>query len=195
MERWYTLYTKPRAEYQVRTVLQERDIQTYLPEIELPKAAKGCDRKPFFSCYMFARVDLKTISISSIQWIPGLRRVVSIDGWPVPLADEVINLIRYKLGQVEANGDQPLYPFKVGDTVRITTGPFQDMLAIFDKPTTSAERVQVLLDILGQASRVQVNAIDLEQVPDGTEIPLAKRPRRTRGRGRRVKGISWSSSD
>jgi transcriptional antiterminator RfaH len=144
---------------------------------------------------MFVRVDFETISLSSIQWIPGLRRVVSIDGWPVPMADEVINLIRHKLGQVEANGDQPVYPFKAGDTVRITTGPFQDMLAIFDKPTTSAERVQVLLDILGQASRVQVNAINLEQVPAGTEIPLAKRPRRTRGRGRRVKGISWPSSD
>jgi hypothetical protein len=30
MEQWYTLYTKPRAEYQVKTVLQERDIQTLI---------------------------------------------------------------------------------------------------------------------------------------------------------------------
>lgn len=194
MEQWYTLYTKPRAEYQVKTVLKERDIQTYLPEIRLPAADKGCDRKPFFSCYMFARVDLETVSLSSIQWIPGLRRIVSIDGWPVPLADEVINLIRYKLGQGEANGHQPAFPFKPGDTVRITNGPLHDMLAVFDKPLTSGERVQVLLDILGQSNRVQVSPRDLERVSGGTEQPLTKRPRRTRGRGRRIKGISWSSS-
>jgi hypothetical protein len=30
MEHWYTLYTKPNAEYQVAASLQERGLQTYL---------------------------------------------------------------------------------------------------------------------------------------------------------------------
>jgi len=70
--------------------------------------------------------------------------------------------------------------------VRITDGPFRDMWAIFEGPTTPSQRVQVLLTILGHARRVQLEPADLEKVPTGAEGPIPKRPRRTRGRGRRI---------
>ena len=186
MEQWYTLYTKPNAEYQVAVALQQRDIQTYLPEIEVVKARRGRKHAPFFPCYLFARVDFTLTKLSSVQWTPGLRRVVSFGGRPVPLPEAIIDLIRGKLGEIEAAGGRPVHPFKPGDTVRITEGPFRDMLAIFEGPTRPAQRVQVLLSILGHASRTQVDPDDLEKASPGAEAPMPKRPRRTRGRGRRL---------
>jgi transcription antitermination factor NusG len=191
MEYWYTLHTKPNAEYQVVAALQERQIQQiYLPELVSPKVLKRRERKPFFPCYLFAKVDLATVGLSLIQWTPGLRRIIAFDNQPVPLADEVIDLIRYKLGEIEAISGWPQHTFQPGDTVRIARGPLQDMLAIFDRPTTSSRRVQVLLAILGHSSRVQIDVADLEKVSPSPETPTLKRSRRTRGRGRQINNLT-----
>jgi hypothetical protein len=60
------------------------------------------------------------------------------------------------------------------------------MLAIFEGPSTPSERVRVLLTFLGHARRVQLSAADLEKAPPKSQLPASKRPRRTRGRGRRI---------
>ena len=194
MEAWYTLHTKPNAEYQVKTALQQRGIQTYLPEIESPKARKGRKYKPFFPCYLFCRVDFEIVGFSDIQWIPGLRRIVAFGGHPVSLPDEAIKLLRHKLSEFEARGEPPSHLFKRGDLVRITEGPFRDMLVIFDGPTTPARRVQVLLDILGQASRLYIPTANLEKASAAEAQTLtSKRPRWTRGRGRQIRRTSWQS--
>lgn len=186
LEQWYTLYTKPNAEHRVVAALQKRGIETYLPEIESSKTHQGRVEKPFFPCYLFARFDFETTGLLLVQWTTGLRHVVALDNRPVPLADEVIDLIRSKLGEIEANGGRPAHTFKSGDTVIIADGPFRGKLAILDGPATPTRRVQVLLDILGHANRVQVDVTDLEKAPASAEVATPERPRRTRGRGRRI---------
>jgi transcriptional antiterminator RfaH len=183
MEQWYILHTKPNAEYQVVKALTQCQIHTYLPEIKLPKTRQS--HKPFFPCYLFARIDFSLVAVSSIQWTAGLRRVVVFGSEPTPLPDEVIELIRHKLGEIEAAEGWLAHVFKAGETVYITNGPFKDMLAIFDGPTRPARRVQVLLNILGHASRVQVEVDDLAKALTGAEVTF-KPPRGTRGQGRKI---------
>lgn len=188
MEKWYTLHTKPNAEYQVATVLQRQGLETYLPELEWPKTTQQRGKNnPFFPCYLFLKIDFEFVSLSQVKWTPGLRRVLTFGERPAPVANEVIDLIRRKLGEFEAGGGWPGHTFKPGDRVRITDGPFRDMLATFEGPTTPSQRVQVLLDILGHTSRVQVDPADLAEAPPGPETPGSKRPRRTRGRRRGIK--------
>jgi transcriptional antiterminator RfaH len=194
MEQWYTLYTKPNAEYQVAATLRGRGVQTYLPEVDSRKGSQGRGRAPFFPCYLFVSLDFKAAGLSGVQWTPGLRRIVAFGDQPVPVADEVINLIMCKLGEIEADGGWPAHSFKPGDTVRITDGPLQGLLAIFEGPTTPAQRVRVLLTILGHASRAQVCVTDLEKVSPGLEVPPPRSPRRTRGQGRRIEKQSFSLS-
>lgn len=187
MEQWYTFHSKPNAEYQVVAALRERGIQTYLPEIKTVQTASSPSVKPFFPCYLFGKIDFENVSITQIQWTPGLRRIITFDDYPTPIPNEIIELIQKKLSEFESTLEKPTYSFKKGDTVQITDGPFQDMLAIFNGPVTVAERVQVLLNILGQASRVQVEVSQLKEVPSALANTEIKQPRRTRGRGRRIK--------
>ena len=192
MKQWYALHTKPYAEYQVRSALQQRKIQTYLPEIATVQAGNLRSKKPFFPCYVFSRMDLEAISIRHIQWTPGLRHIVSFDDKPASLPDQIIELIQRKLGDFNISKGLPVHSFKPGDTVRITNGPLSDLHAIFEGPTSANDRVRILLDLLGQASRVQIDVADLEKVSDEDKQPKQKPPRRTRGGGRRIK--YWQAS-
>jgi transcriptional antiterminator RfaH len=188
MEHWYTLHTKPNAEYQVAASLQERGLQTYLPETKSPKARRGWERRPFFPCYVFVKIDFERVGLSRVRWTPGLRRVVAFDDRPAPLPDEVIDLIRRKLdGPNAAAGGWSAHTFRPGETVRIADGPLQGLLATFEGPATPAQRVQVLLKFLGHARRTWVQTSVLEKAPSDAEAPAHKRSRRTRGRARRIK--------
>lgn len=185
MKQWYTLHTKPNAESQVEATLRQREIESYLPEFVSLRAGKQRKTEPFFPCYLFMRVDLAIVAASQWQWIPGLRRILSFDGAPAAVPDSVINLIRRKVDELNANGRFAKRPFEPGDRVRIVEGPLRDMVAIFDGPTTAGQRVQVLLDFLGRANRVWVDVNQLEKFSH--KDPHAKRPRRTRGHGRFVR--------
>ncbi|MGD8599624.1 MAG: transcription termination/antitermination NusG family protein, partial [Anaerolineae bacterium] len=74
MENWYALYTKPRKERQVNTLLRGRGIETYLPTVRRKVRRRDRpDRVIFFPRYLFARLDFDIIPLSSVAWMPGVR--------------------------------------------------------------------------------------------------------------------------
>lgn len=189
MKRWYVLHTKPHSEHQVASSLAHHEIEAYLPEVDArpAKGQKKRRRVPFFPCYLFIRADLENVSSSLWYRIPGLRRIVAFDDRPAPVPDQAIDFIQKKLEEVRKAGGLPRHAFKKGDVVRITSGPFAEMVAIFEGQATARERVQVLLKFLGRANRLELDAGDLEKAPANAEAPKPKPPRRTRGRGRPIK--------
>lgn len=183
MEQWYALHTKSNAEYRVAAALEHRDVSTFLPEIN---TSGGARKKPLFPGYLFSKIDFKAISLSQLEWTPGLRGIVSIGGHPVPLPSDVMELIMRRVKNNSLVEREARSKFKPGDVVRITGGPFQAMEAIFEGSTPPSERVQVLLHILGRASRLEISVAHLEKAPADAERDHRKQ-RRTRGAGRRIR--------
>lgn len=171
------------------TALRRRHTEIYLPLVNTSDSQQNKISKPYFPCYLFVNVDPALIPYSQLQWIPGLRCMISVAGCPVPVPAKFITLIKRKLGEIEAAGGLPTHSFNPGELVCITDGPFEGMSAIFDGPTTPSQRVYVLLTILGQVSKTQVPCANLKKAPSGTKIIAASpnRSRRTRGQGRRIK--------
>ena len=152
---WHVLYTKPHREETVCSWLSERGTPVYLPKVR-SRAKERKDRmEPFFPCYVFAQLDLEREDLTSVGWTPGLRRVVSFGGAPATVGPSFIDLISDKLEEINRQG-WPL-PFKAGDRVVITEGPFRDMIGIFARPSSAARRVQILLDVLGKQTRCEVD--------------------------------------
>lgn len=145
MESWHVLYTKPNAERKVLASLEARGINAYLPTIPVARARP--DRpteRPFFSCYLFAELDLETHGIASILYTPGLRRIVEFDGVPARVDPRVIARLRERLAA------PPIFdtcgaPIRRGDVVEIRADGFEGMDAVFDRQLTPEGRVRVLL--------------------------------------------------
>ncbi len=162
---WYALYTKPHKEQQVSAALQARGIETYLPTLPVYKGRRRTEkRQPFFPCYLFARMDLGAIGLSSVAWTPGLRRIVSFGGQPAVVGDEVIDIIRHRLKQMEASGYPIQRRFRPGDRVVIKSGPLRDLEAVFDKELSPSDRARVLVEILGRLTACEIELDCLEKI-------------------------------
>jgi transcriptional antiterminator RfaH len=163
---WYAVHTKPHQEWAVAGGLLNRGIETYLPVLRPRRTGPGrrAHPTPFFSGYLFARLDLASIPLSSINWSPGVNRVVSFGGQPAVVQDEVLDWLKRRLAQLRDDDCLRGLPLKPGDRLRVTRGPLRDMEAIFDQRLSSQDRVRVLVDILGRLTACDVDLVCLKRI-------------------------------
>lgn len=161
MKSWYALFTKPRRETQVGEILSEKDIETYVPTIRERRRGRTVER-PFFPRYMFVRVDFDKVGLSEVKWTPGLTRIVNLGGEPTPVPEAIIERLKERLQEINSSGTYS--PFKKGDKVRIKSGPLRDLEAVFDAHLSSADRVRILVGVLGDLTRTEIDVDDIERL-------------------------------
>ena len=163
---WYAVHTKPHQERAVEGGLLNRGIETYLPVLKPGRARSGrpAHPTPFFSGYLFARLDLTRIPLSSINWSPGVNRVVSFGGQPVEVHEEVVDWLRRRLAQLDDSEYFRGLPLQSGDRLRIVQGPLRELEAVFDQRLSSQERVRVFVEILGRLTTCDVDLDCLRRI-------------------------------
>lgn len=181
MEAWYALYTKPNAEAQVASMLTARGFRIFLPL--LPARPDGRVR-PLFPTYLFVYCDLAKIGIETLQWIPGLRRILGFGGRPAVVPEAAIVVMEEGLRELEAAGGLPRHRFRPGDAVVIDSGPLAGLRGIFQGPPGPAERVHILIRFLGETNRAEV---PVEALRTADDEDISPRRRGTRGSGRRIR--------
>ena len=162
MMHWYALYTKPRKEHQVEATLRGQGIETYFPTVQRKVRRRDrSDRVVYFPCYLFARIDLTIVPRSTIDWMPGIRRIVGSGDQPAVVDDEIVEMIRQRLDVIEEVGYGGLTQ---GDRVRIISGPLRDLEAVFDKPMSSVNRVRILLEVVGRMTPVEIDYSEIKSI-------------------------------
>ena len=162
MKHWYAVYTKPKKEPQVRALLQEQGLEVYLPTVRRKVRRRDWpERMVYFPCYLFVRVDFQITPRSSIDWLPGVRHIVRSGEQPTIVADEIIDLIRHRLDNLEI---AEYTNFKPGDRVRITAWPLQDLEAVFVQSLPSKDRIRILLDVMGRMTPVEIDSGQVEKI-------------------------------
>lgn len=187
MKEWYALHTRPYSERKVAVRLDRHEIETYVPITQSESERPDASPIPFFPGYMFIHLDMDKANPNHWRFTPGVRYIVSYGEEPITVDEQLIRTIRQELAAMEARREQPRGRFKRGDRVRVTSGPFQDLVAIFDGPSEPAERVQILLQVMSRYKRIRISQSSLEKVDSDQGKPKNKRPRRTRGRGRPIR--------
>jgi transcriptional antiterminator RfaH len=162
---WYALQVKRHEEHRVVRHLALRAIPTFLPQIEsFRRRGRGATRlEPLFPGYLFVQLpalDRHPGSWHAARWTPGVRRILGTEHTPVPMPAGAMDVIQ---GRVEALGFvRPGARFTTGNRVRIQSGPLAGLEAIFDRPISRAGRVLVLLELLGQVRRAEVDEVSLD---------------------------------
>jgi transcriptional antiterminator RfaH len=90
--------------------------------------------------------------------------LLGFGGEPAIVPDTVVQHIRQRVSEVEHPDDTGLGLFRPGDVVRITSGPFRDLEAVFDRALSPQGRSQVLIKFLGRLVRSEIDVTALEKL-------------------------------
>src|SRR3989304_761823 len=160
--KWYAINTNPRSEDMVQSILGT-NFEVFLPKIQVNKRRKKRRTiEPLFPGYLFVKLDLNASLWSKIKFTHGVRKILSFGKEPIPVPNKVMGIIRSKSAQMNSSKQET--PFKQGDTVRFTDGPFRGLEGIFTGETAGKDRVKILLQTLYRIAPVEVSLNTLAKV-------------------------------
>jgi len=163
---WFCIHTRPARERPiVRYCNDHLGLETYFPQLRRPKIVRRVRREvvePLFPRYFFCRLDAAQ-HFRAVRYAPDVIDVVCFGGCPAIVDESIVSQLRAWAGNyLDIIAIEP--GLQVGDTVRITTGPFQGLEAIVQQATNHTGRVAVLLSILSCGARLTIDRSCLEQV-------------------------------
>ena len=162
MKHWYLIQFKPNSYRLAERNLHRQGFETFLPmqKITRRKASRFVsDLKPLFPGYMFVRVNSDLAPWRTINSTIGVSKLVSFEGKPKPLP---LQLISGLMLRCDASGTLlPPQSLSEGNSVEMLTGPFANFIATVDT-IDPEQRIWVLMDFMGQKTRMQVTADQLQ---------------------------------
>jgi transcriptional antiterminator RfaH len=162
MERWYVAYSMPRKESFAQLQLERQGIEVFFPQLLLPYPRRR-SVVPLFPRYLFVRPHTPAEYYATL-WTPGVKELVSFNGTPAPLEDEVVTFLRQR---ANPEGVLPARStLKVGAEVQIGEGPLQGLAGILINPPDAKGRVTVLLNLLRREVKVTLLVEALVQKVD-----------------------------
>lgn len=151
MMNWYATYTRCNHERVVNKLLNEKGINTFLPQIIVPSRRK--DRKilikrPLFPNYLFVELDQIRDNWMKVFRTPGLVRICG-NGRPTPVPNDAIESIR-----IFVNSDRNIYPLpylQIGSRVQVISGPLTGAIGILVREDRKRRRLVVSIELMGQS--------------------------------------------
>ena len=155
MPSWFLIQFKPNSHRIAERNLNRQGVTTFLPMHEKSRRVRGKFQEtqaPLFPGYMFVQLDPEQGNWRAINSTYGVSRLVTLEGKPRPLPDALIDGLKQRCdGKGLLLPPQELEP---GDQVRIEKGAFADFVATVER-IEDDRRVWLLLDFMGQSTRVQ----------------------------------------
>lgn len=161
---WFVIQTKPGNEHRVETNLSNQEMEVFLPLLETFQYSNGRMTpkiKPLFPNYLFAKFDLD-VHYYQVKWTRGVSKILGAGNEPIPISEKVIQTIKARMG--ENNFIKLDEGLEAGNIVQFTSGPFKDLLGVFDKKMSDGKRVRVLLSLIGVDVSVQVSRWQIKKV-------------------------------
>jgi transcriptional antiterminator RfaH len=162
-EKWYALYTRPRAEKLVYQRLVEAGIETFLPlqkTYRMWSDRKKLVEKPLLSSYVFVKTNKK--SFPKVYKTNGVVKFISFEGQPVSIPQNQIDNLRLLV-----NSDAPIEvsseKFATGDNVEVINGSLIGLTGELIK-IGSKNRVIVRIDRLDQNLILKIPKVFLRKV-------------------------------
>jgi transcription termination/antitermination protein NusG len=159
---WFAAHIRSRHEKKVAEQLSERKVNFFLPLYV--SASRWKDRVakvelPLFPGYMFVQIPMAE-RLKVLQ-VPGVVKLVSSRGEPVPLPESDID--RLRLGLSKQLNVEPHPYLKVGTRVRIKFGAMAGLEGVLVK-SDGKLRVVISIELIMRSIAVEISAADIEPI-------------------------------
>jgi transcription antitermination factor NusG len=161
---WYAVYTYSRHEKAVKTYLDAKGIEVFLPTVTVPSRWKDRDMQlesPAFPGYVFVRMLFE--ERRRVLSAPGVLRILSFNGVAAPIDQTEIDALRLCLEHCGPHLQR--HPFlEVGQRVRVRAGILQGLEGWITQKK-GACRLVLSIALIHQSVAVEVDASLLETRP------------------------------
>ena len=182
---WFCLRTHPKHEHIAAAHLRRmHDLEVFNPQLRLLRSTRRgrvWSTESLFPNYLFARFVLP-VMLEKIRFTPAVKTVVQF-GFRVPAIPEVaIEELRRDLER--SVNEVFTDALAEGDEVEIGAGPFQGAHGRVTRVLPAAQRVQILLDIMGRLVPAELNLSSvLYRKRDVADVALRQPGLRREGQG------------
>ena len=160
---WYAVRTKPKEEDRADFNLRAFQVPTFTPKLKELRTSGYGGRytiKHLFTPYIFAH--FASSQLHKINYTRGVHKVVTFGGCPISISDEIIDLIREKVGDDGfIHLEEELRP---GDKVRINSGPLQSLVGVFHRHLNDKQRVEILLNAINYQNHLLIDREMVEKI-------------------------------
>ncbi len=172
---WYVVNTYSGHESKVKEKLEARTesmgMQDYIyrviipetTEVEIKDGVKKEKVKKMFPGYVLVEMVMSDEAWYIVRNTPGVTGFIGSSGKgakPTPLLPQEIDRILSNMGLTRVDIESEL---AIGDKVSITDGPFKGMLGKIDSIDAETNRINVLIDLFGQETPVEVELYQVKK--------------------------------
>ena len=175
-KRWYIVHAYSNFENKVAQSIKDQAAQRGLTELfdevmvptekvtEVRRGRKVEAERKFFPGYVLVKCDLTDEVYHLIKNTPKVTGFLGADkAKPVPIPDAEAERIK---GQVQEGVDRPKHTvsFAIGETVRVSDGPFASFNGTVEEIDDARSRLKVAVSIFGRATPVELEYGQVEKV-------------------------------
>ena len=170
---WYVIHTysgyenkvKANLEKRVESMNMEENIFRVVVPMENEVLIKGGKRKitprKVYPGYVLVEMYLNDVSWYVVRNTPGVTGFVGTGAKPVPLHDAEAEQILEQMGYME---NRIKVNFSVGESVRITDGPFEDFVGVIQEIFPEKGKLRVSVSMFGRETMVEQEFSQIEKI-------------------------------
>jgi len=175
--KWYVLRTIGGKEKKVKEYIENEianaGLQDYVSQVLIPtekvyqirNGKKVAKERNFFPGYVLIEAAL----VGEIPHI--LKNITNVIGFlgdikggePVPMRQSEVNRILGKVDELQESAEEFDIPFVVGETVKVTDGPFNGFNGIIEEVNEEKKKLKVMVKIFGRKTPLELSYMQVEK--------------------------------
>ncbi len=175
---WYALQTYSGHENKVKTLLERkiaempgdepdekaiREVVVPTQEVvEIKGGRKVRSTKRLYPGYVLVHMNLNQDTMHLVNSTQGVIKFVGGGTTPQPLQQEEVNKILGIADELEEAGPQEDIPFRKGQVVEVTQGPFSDFSGTVEEVFADKGKVRVAVSLFGRPTSVELDYTQLK---------------------------------
>ena len=170
---WYVIHTYSGYEDQVADNLrqriesmgmQEKIFDVMVPtekSIEMKGGKRKILEKKIFPGYVLVEMMVTEDSWYVVRNTPNVTGFIGFGTRPTPISEDEVKRLKRKMGE-----EIPKFKidFKMGDSVKITDGPFKDFDGVVDGIDEQKGKIKVLVNMFGRETPVTLDFLQAKKI-------------------------------
>ncbi len=175
VKKWYVIKAISGSEKKVKNYLESEikrlKIEDYVSQILIPtervyqirKGKKISAERNYFPGYVLIEAVLVGEVPHIIKNVPGVLGFLGSKSEPVPLRQAEVNRILGKVDELSEKDEEINVPFIVGETVKVTDGPFNSFSGVIEEINEEKKKLKVMVKIFGRKTPLELSFMQVEK--------------------------------